>query len=84
MTVEQTRNVIEQVRRFHQWASQYYHRLADSTQRDLAKLLLEYMSGHERRLADCLDEYEAEAPTKILDTWLIEPGGGRRDEATAR
>lgn len=73
MAVQQTRNIIDHVQKFHHWVSQYYHRLADSTQRERTKLLLDYMSDHEQRLANCLAEYELGAPSKILDTWLISP-----------
>ena len=71
MSVQQTRSIIDHVRVFHQWVSQYYHRLAESTQRKRTKLLLDYMSEHEQRLANCLKEYEESAPHKIMDTWLM-------------
>ena len=74
MTVEQTRSIIDHTRIFHGWTSQYYHRLADSTQRSRVKLLLDYMSEHEKRLADCLAAYEDTAPQKILNTWLQSAG----------
>jgi hypothetical protein len=70
MTVEQTRNIIDHTRIFHRRVSQYYHHLADSTQRGRVKLLLDYMSEHEKRLADCLSAYEDSAPEKILNTWF--------------
>lgn len=70
MPVEQTRSIIDHTRIFHRRVSQYYHRLADSTQRGRVKLLLDYMSEHEQRLADCMAQYEVTAPEKILNTWI--------------
>ncbi len=70
MTVEQTRNIIDHTKVFHSRVSQYYHRLADSTQQGRVKLLLDYMSAHENRLAEGLAAYEDSAPEKILNTWL--------------
>jgi hypothetical protein len=74
MSVEQTRHIIDHTRAFHRMASKYYHRLAESTQRDRVKLLLDYMSEHELRLAHGLAEYEESAPEKILNTWLQSSG----------
>ena len=74
MSVEQTRNIIDHTKAFHRMASLYYHRLADSTQRERVKLLLDYMSEHELRLAHGLAEYEESAPENILNTWLQSSG----------
>lgn len=70
MPVEQTKDVLDHMRLFHSRVSQYYHRLADSTQRVRVKLLLDYMSEHERRLAESLEDYEETASPRILKTWL--------------
>ncbi len=74
MSVDQTRNIIDHTRIFHSRVSQHYHRLADSTQQGRVKLLLDYMSAHENRLAESLAAYEDSAPEKILNTWLQSAG----------
>ena len=70
MAVEQARSIIEHMRNFHKRVSLYYHRLADSTQKQRVKLLLDYMSEHEQRLANCIRDYEETASTSILNTWF--------------
>lgn len=70
MSVEQTRGVIDRAREFHQQVGEYYHRLADVAERTRVRLLLDYMSQHEQRLATALAEYEDAAPTKVLNSWL--------------
>lgn len=70
MATEQTRNILDHTRDFHQRISQYFHHLADSTQRQRVKLLLDYMSEHERRLADCVRDYEEAASASIMNTWI--------------
>jgi hypothetical protein len=70
MSVEQTRTIIDHTRDFHKRISLYYHRLADSTQKQRVKLLLDYMSEHEKRLANYIEEYEETAPASILNTWF--------------
>lgn len=70
MSVQQTHSVIDRVREFHQQVGDYYERLANATQKIRVRLLLQYMSDHERRLADALTDYEDSAPEAILNTWL--------------
>jgi rubrerythrin len=70
MTTEQARSIIDHTRDFHRRISLYYHRLADSTQKQRVKLLLDYMSEHEQRLANCISDYEETAPTSIMNTWF--------------
>ena len=73
MSVEQARTIIDHTRDFHQRISSYYHRLADSTQQERVKLLLDYMCEHEKRLALGIEEYENSAPDSILNTWFLTP-----------
>lgn len=70
MSVQRTRSVIDHARDFHQQVGEYYHRLADAAKQARVRLLLDYMSEHEERLATAVAEYEDAAPRAILDTWL--------------
>ena len=70
MAVEQIGAVIDHIRDCHEQVAEYFHRLADGAQRTRVRLLLDYMSAHEERLADALADYEDAAPAKILNTWL--------------
>ena len=70
MSVDQTIHVIDRAREFHEQVGEYYHRMSDAAQRTRVRLLLDYMSQHEQRVADALAAYEDSAPEKILNTWL--------------
>jgi hypothetical protein len=70
MSVDQARGIIDHARQFHKQVGAYYHHLADHSERERLRLLLEYMSRHEERLEAALADYEGAAPAKILDTWL--------------
>ena len=70
MKVQQTHSVIDLAREFHEQVGEYYHRLADAAQQTRVRLLLDYMSQHEQRLASALADYEDLAPKAILNTWL--------------
>ena len=71
--MEQTRSVIDHARDFHEQLAHYYHGLADVANQTRVRLLLDYMSDHEERLAKALAEYEDSAPASILNTWLQSP-----------
>ena len=70
MSVDQTRTILDHAREFHHQVGAYYHHLADHAARMRVRLLLDYMSQHEERLASALADYEGAAPANILDTWF--------------
>lgn len=76
MPLTQTRAIIDRSRDFHEQVSALYHRMADDANQTRVRLLLDYMSQHEQRIAEALAEYEHDAPTKVLDSWLQDAGNG--------
>lgn len=70
MAFEQTRDVLEHVREFHQKLSVFYDGLKGTTTKERARILLDYMSRHEDYLDDCLAQYEEQVSDNVLDTFF--------------
>jgi len=70
MAINQTRDVLEQARTFHRRLSKFYEDLKDSVQKERTRVLLDYMSRHERYLADSLEVFEEEVSDNVLDTYF--------------
>lgn len=70
MRFEQTKDVLEHARSFHQRVSDFYHRLSDQTDQQRLKLLLDYMAQRERELARALDQFTEGSSREVLDTWF--------------
>lgn len=70
MASEQVRYVLKGTRSIHERAARYFAHLAMRCQQQRAKMLLDYLAGHERHLADAILQAEAGASEKILGTWV--------------
>jgi rubrerythrin len=70
MRFEQTRDVLEHVRKFHLEISDLYHRLSEQSEKQRLRMLLEYMSEREKQLARALSQFEEESSRNVLDTWF--------------
>ncbi|WP_425397237.1 hypothetical protein [Aeoliella sp.] len=70
MASEQVRNVLRCTRGIHERAAIFFTHLAKRCQQERARMLLDYLAGHERHLADAILETEAGAGDKILGTWV--------------
>jgi len=70
MAFDQTKDVLEHAREFHQKLSVFYDGLKESTRKDRARALLDYMSRHEKYLDDCLAQYEEQVSGNVLDTYF--------------
>ena len=66
----QVGDLLEQAAEFHGRMSDFYHRLSDKVERGRVRLLLDYMSTHEKNLRDSLEDYDDEASAGILNTWV--------------
>jgi hypothetical protein len=62
--------MLDQVREFHGQLAEYYDGLSDEATRQRVKMLLDYMSSHEKNLQASLAAYEEGAPQVVLDTWV--------------
>jgi rubrerythrin len=68
MSNEQTRDILEHAQQFHRQVSEYYDRLGGQTDKQRIKMLLYYLSRHEKHLAESLAEFEHSAPQSVLNT----------------
>ena len=70
MAYKTTKDILDQARAFHEQLSAYYRKLSVKAQRQRVRMLLDYMSRHEKHLEECLLEFEQDASRKILETWF--------------
>ena len=70
MGFDQTKDVLEHAREFHQKLSVFYEDLKESAGKERTRALLDYMSRHERYLDECLEQYEEQVSDNVLDTYF--------------
>lgn len=81
-TYEQTGNVFTMIADFHRAVRKHYEKLTDEAEKKRVRLLLDYLSRHERRFEEGLAQYTGQEQRKVLDTWYqyipddlkLEPG----------
>jgi hypothetical protein len=73
MAFETTKDVLDHAREFHTQLSEFYSLLSSKSEKQRIKLLLDYMSQHEKYLEETLTRYEEEVSEKILNTWFQYP-----------
>ena len=66
----QVRDLLEQAAQFHGRMAEFYHGLSDRAPKERVKLLLDYMSTHEKNLHDSLEDFDEEASEGVMDTWV--------------
>jgi rubrerythrin len=70
MSFDQTKDVLNQARKFHHRLSEFYEELKESASRERTRALLDYMSRHEQYLDDCLAEFQGEVDKNVLDAYF--------------
>ncbi|MCK4565573.1 MAG: hypothetical protein KAU94_12960 [Verrucomicrobia bacterium] len=70
MAFDQTKDVLEHAREFHQKLRVFYEELKESASKERTRALLDYMSRHEKYLDDCLVQYEEQVSDNVLDTYF--------------
>lgn len=70
MRFEQTKDVLEHARSFHQRVGDFYQDLSDHTEQQRLKLLLDYMAEREQELASALEQFTEGSSREVLDTWF--------------
>ena len=70
MAFDQTRDVLDHAREFHQKLSIFYAELKESASKERTRALLDYMSRHEKYLDDCLAQFEDQVSDNVLDTYF--------------
>ena len=67
---KQTKDVLDYARTFHRQLSEYYDSLSKLAEKQRVKMLLDYLSRHEKHLDEILADYEEDASKKVMNTWL--------------
>jgi rubrerythrin len=70
MPFTQTKDVLEQARKFHHKLSEFYEDLKDSAEKEHTKALLDYLSRHEQYLEDCLKEFMQDVEKNVSDSYF--------------
>jgi hypothetical protein len=58
------------VQDFHEQLAEFYGRLSESSDKERVRMLLEYMSRHEKNFKHAMVEYDEEAANRLLNTWI--------------
>jgi rubrerythrin len=69
-TNKQTREIIEDVRLFHSRMSDYFDQLHRKDEKERLKILLDYLTQHEKHRDETLAKYEDETLSKSMDVWF--------------
>lgn len=70
MKTETVRDIFHHTKAFHKMASEFYQSLVDKADKERTRMLLNYLSIHEKHLEETLSEYEDIANTFIMDYWI--------------
>lgn len=70
---ENTRHVLDEIRRFHLRLADLYGKLAEQASEGRVEMLLGYMQSREQAQAAVIDLYESDAPASVLDSWFQVP-----------
>lgn len=72
MKVETLIDILHWTSEFHRHLNQRLHSCASENENARAKLLLEYLAEHEKKLAHVLHRFEEEGDEDALNTWCYE------------
>jgi rubrerythrin len=70
MRFEQTREVLQHAKKFHEQVSVLCRRLSGKCEQERIRMLLDYMSERESQLAKAIDQFANETSDNVLDTWF--------------
>jgi rubrerythrin len=70
VSYETTKDVLDRAREFHRQVSAFYEQLGSLAAKERVKIVLDYMSRHQKYLDACLAEYERNASREVLETWF--------------
>lgn len=70
MRYQTTKEILDHARAYHHRLSEHYQQLQSDTDQERIRLLLDYLSRHERHMEETLVKYTEDASHKILDTWF--------------
>ncbi|MDF7809058.1 hypothetical protein P4E94_16555 [Pontiellaceae bacterium B12219] len=70
MPFDQTKDVLNQARKFHHRLSEFYDDLKDLTDKERTRALLDYLCRHELYLENCLKEFQQDVNKNVLDSYF--------------
>jgi len=70
MRFKTVRDVVDFAKELHQALARQYTELEQLATSERAQLLLDYLSRHERQLAEALGNYEVDIAQGMMNTWL--------------
>lgn len=65
----QVSELLDWINAFHQALAEQYKVLADEAAKERAALLLNYLSDHQKILAESIGKYETDSADSLLTTW---------------
>ncbi len=75
MASQTVRDIITHIRGMHCQLGSLYQSMGNAAARERVKLLLYYVSRHERNLEEALSQYQQQAKKAVLDTWYKSSSG---------
>ncbi|KEA62905.1 hypothetical protein ADIMK_2875 [Marinobacterium lacunae] len=72
MQIDTFRDIIHWTKAYHQQLSDSLKKSSDANRDEKARLLLDYLSEHEAKLARAVDAFEKSDNLKALNTWVME------------
>ena len=72
MAIKQTKDVLDQVVRFHKKVAWFLDWLGNGSHGERTKLLLDHISRHEKHMQKVLQDYEENVRESVLQTWFQE------------
>ena len=73
MAFQQVRDIISQVRGFHDELAAFYQSLENVAEKERVRLILGYLKRHEETMSRALVELERQSAPRVLDAWMVYP-----------
>lgn len=70
MRFETTRDLLKTASELHESLARYYQRLSDSSSKERVRMLLDYLSRHEKNLAQVVSRFGTEAAEAVRNAWF--------------
>ncbi|WP_341502100.1 hypothetical protein [Gallaecimonas sp. GXIMD4217] len=70
MRFKQVRDLIDFTLEAHEALAKLYDRLSNQVDAERSRMMLHYLSEHERKVVGELQNYLDDAPDRLLDTWF--------------
>jgi uncharacterized protein (DUF305 family) len=72
MQIETIKDILVWTQQFHQYLSQCLIHCASKNESERAKMVLEYLSEHEKALNSVISQFESISQAHVLNTWCVE------------